>query len=194
MTFIALRRRFKRDSKTSIKLDNFKYTKDIQIYLKSSSLPAIYITYRSTDISIFISKKLYKLLTRAELEAILYHELGHYHHRYLSLFGDIIIKSVVITLPIVTYNFYNITDSIFLTYLMFILYNFISLFLYSNFRKIVELLADRHSIKYTSKQRFVKALKKAAKAFIKEEPPNIVYNLFFEFHPSVNVRCIICYL
>ena len=191
--FFVFKRRFKKDNRTPINLEELKYKKDIQIYIISRSSPAAYITYRTKGINIFISQKLYKILTRKELEVIVYHELGHYYYRYISFLGDIIIFAIVITLPIVMHYFYNKIDTLFITYGIFIIYSFLILFFYSNFRKILEILADKQSIKYTSRQRFVRVLIKSAKAFNKEKSSNAIYNAFFEFHPPVKIRCLISY-
>lgn len=191
--FFIFKRRFKRDSKTPINLEKLKYDKDIQIYLIARSTPAAYITYSTKGINIFISQKLYKTLTTKELEVILYHELGHYHHRYISLLGDIVILAIITTMPIIMYSFYNKIDTLFITYSFFIIYSFLSLLFYSNFHKFLEILADNQSVKNTSKQRFVRTLIKSAKAFNKEKSSNALYNLFFEFHPSVKMRCMISY-
>ena len=189
----VFKRRFKRDSRTPINLKELKYEKDIQIYIISRSSPAAYITYRAKGINIFISQKLFKILTKKELEVILYHELGHYYYRYISLLGDIIIFVIVITLPILMQSIYNKIDTLLVAYGIFIIYSFLSLLFYSNFRKLLEILADKQSIKYTSKQRFIRVLIKSAKAFNKEKSSNAIYNLLFEFHPPVKIRCLIGY-
>ena len=189
LAFSVFNRRFKRDTKIPLNLKGFKYKKEIQFYLTIPPAPAVYITYGAKGIKIFIRKKLHKMLTQKELEVILHHELGHYHYRYLSLLGNTVILVVIITLPVVMHSLYMVIDSLLITYSIFIVYSFLSLLFYSNFRKILEILADRQSKKYTSKQRFTKVLIKTAKVFDKEKSSSRVYNLFFELHPSVKRRC-----
>ena len=184
---------FEQEQEINKMIEGFKYKKEIKFYLTTHPSSVTYITYRAKGIKIFIRKKLHKMLTQKELEVILHHELGHYYYRYLSLFGNTVILVVIITLPVVMHSLYMVIDSLLITYGIFIVYSFLSLLFYSNFHKLLEVLADRQSKKYTSKRRFIKVLKKSAKVFKKEKSSNTFYNLFFELHPSVKRRCSISY-
>jgi len=187
------KKKLKKDTTTRINIEQLKCEQKLHIYITKDSRDTASIKYTTGGIYIFISKKLYETLTLAELEVIIQHELGHHYYRYISLLGNIIMWILVIFLPIAMYNFYLSTSTILMTYGVFIIYSFLSFFFYSNFRKLIELLADKQSVKHTSKHRFVKALIKAAKVYNKDKPSHKLYNLFFEFHPSIKMRCKIVY-